>query len=256
MAELTKDRPAPLVAEGKAWAPVDRRGVLPASDQAKVDRMGEAVEHLVRIHRQLPATLYMVRESMAGQPSNPGGTGPTWNWCKDHERSTKACDAEGLLCKGEPDVRSDPTGNAAVINDIAKRDYRDLLRLAELVDSTARRMLGLEETYPTERIDLEEIEPDDEVGSKYCRACFKDNNDLTLVTLRAKTNEPYYVGLCRWCGLRAAELGGDPPTWMVAKHHRGDRVTPGDMARAKKVYDEIKARSTTKSNKRKKGKRK
>jgi len=249
---LAKDRP-PVPTAG--WVTADSRRVrLPTDDQDRVDRMADAITEMGKLHRRLPAILSMMRDCQLGVPGG-GGDGPVWNWCKEHERSTRECDALGLLCEGEPDVRSDPTGNAGVGFDHAARDYRDALRLADLVTSTARRLSILAAGYPTDQVILDAPEPDDLIGTKYCRACYKDNKDLTEVTLRKSgkaAGRPYFAGLCKWCGDRAADIGGDPPVWMVAMHHRGDRVGPGHLARARQ---ELAAKPKTRTTSKGKGKR-
>lgn len=233
---------------GQEWMSIDSRRVLPAAQAEQVARFADTVRQLDALLLRLPAVLHLMRDDMAGQPRAAAAHGGDDGhplaryWCFEHERSLADCDEEGLACLGELSVGpSDPVGNAAVARDQAARDQRALLhRMQELV-SVGTRMLGVVAGYPTSPSELEHPTLDDEVGTTWCRSCWKDEKYCEPVSARPD-GKPYYVGLCRWCGrtrkaiggdrLVASDQRGDPPTWLVAKHHRGERVTPGDIARA------------------------
>lgn len=43
--------------------------------------------------------------------------------------------------------------------------------------------------------------------------------------------EGRYKNYCRWCGEWYAAHDSQPPEWVLAKHHRGERITSRDLAR-------------------------
>ena len=243
------------------WVPVDSRRLLSTADAEHVARFVESVSQLEQLARRLPAVVHMMRDDMNGQPQAAAadrGDGAQVLWCWSHERSTRECDEAGELCTGElgRDI-SDPTGNAAVIPDRAKRDLAALFSRLDHLVSTSHVLLGLAAGYPTDTVEREQLGPDDEIGTVWCRSCWKDNKTCEPIALR-KEGKPYYAGLCRWCGRTRALIGGnrldpsdqrgDPPTWMVAKHHSGERITQGDIDKATKAVP----KATSKKGRRRK----
>lgn len=237
------------------WVPVDSRRVMTAVEAERVARFDAAVGELEKLTRRLPGVLALMRSDMAGQPRSAlAGLGEDDEapepelWCWAHERSTRDCLEVGLVCSGEiaRDV-SDRTGEAGIIPDRAAADHKAMLRQLDRLASTAHQLLGLAAAYPTqaaERITAE-AGPGDEVGTLWCRSCWKDGKRCEPVKINPATDLPYYTGLCLWCGrtrkaiggnsLPASDQRGDPPTWLVAKHHGPDRVTPGDYELAAKA---------------------
>lgn len=231
--------------DGRAWTSIESRRVLPARDQELAARFAEAARAAQALGARLPAVLHLVRESMAGQPAaavahregDDDDRDPLARlWCEDHERSVRECDRAGLVCEGiAPRAISDPVGEAAVRPDFAANDLAQIVRRAERFVQDVGHLLGLAEAYPVHAAELDKPEPDDEVGTVWCRCCWKVDKRCEPIAIQEKTGRPYYAGLCRWCGRTRAALGFDPPTWMVEKHLEGERVTPGDheLARAK-----------------------
>jgi hypothetical protein len=240
---------------GERWVSADSRRLVSASEQDQVQRFTAVVHELESLSLRLAAVLHVMRECQAGQPQaarshregDDDGRSPLGQlWCWEHERSLAVCiERDGLLCTGElgRDI-SDPVGNAAILADRATRDREMLLRRLEELTSKGMQVLGLAANYPTSSAELDNPEPDDEVGTVWCRSCWKDNKACEPVYLRPGADKPLYAGLCLWCGRHRAAIGGaklpatdqrgDPPTWMVEKHRRGDRVTKGDIDRAAK----------------------
>ena len=106
--------------------------------------------------------------------------------------------------------------------------------------------------YPTEAVERAQLGPDDEIGTRYCVCCYKDDRRLELITVRSsgkQAGKPYYRDRCKWCGERTSMLGFDPPAWMIAAHHRGERITPGMMLKAKNERPAPQRRAKTKKRK-------
>jgi hypothetical protein len=231
---------------GERWVSADSRRLVSASEQDQVQRFTAVVHELESLSLRLAAVLHVMRECQAGQPQaarshregDDDGRSPLGQlWCWEHEQSLAVCiDRDGLLCTGElgRDI-SDPVGNAAILVDRATRDREMLLRRLEELTSKGMQVLGLAANYPTSSAELDNPDPDDEVGTTWCRSCWKDNKTCTPITTRLSTGQRYYRDRCRWCGDMTKTIGGEPPTWLVAKHLRGERITTGHVDQAKKA---------------------
>lgn len=65
----------------------------------------------------------------------------------------------------------------------------------------------------------------------YCGSCWRADQEWV------ESAKGRYRGRCTWCGERRAELGQDPPSWLVRKHLAsgpGSRITTADMERARR----------------------
>jgi hypothetical protein len=215
------------------WISTESRQHLAEGDQELVLQLADEIEQARQLSLKLPAVLHVMRDGMSGQPQAPrrgSGDGPS-AWCWTHERTTVECDREGLLCTGELLAGpSDPTGNAAVGGDRAAGDYRRLRREVEQLQVLLSRMVKTTAPYAVEHLTSEILVPT--AGDDWCRSCWKDNKYCEPVS-RRPNGSAWYKGLCRWCGQASKELGGEPPTWLVERRHRGDRVTAGMMERAR-----------------------
>lgn len=217
------------------WVSIESRLALSAQDEEIVRHLAAASMALADLTARFPAVLHLLRDDAAGQPRSGLGrsSGDQDPWCWAHERPTSRCLAEfGWPCAGElSSGPSDPTGSAAVAGDRASIDRlefgRDVQKLAQLVD----RMVKRSATYPTLAVEMDTV--DAGPGEEWCRVCWKDNKHCTPVTLKPGTRTPFYRGLCRWCGQTRREIGGDPPTWLVAMRHRGERIHEGVLAKAR-----------------------
>lgn len=229
------------------WLEVDSRRHLSAVDRDVVARTLELARQADRVARVLPATLHLIRDNMAGQPraaaSDATGSGRR-PWCWVHERSVDECDRAGEVCLGEVlSGPSDPVGDAAVSGDRAAGHHRELLRKLSVAANALEAAAAIMAGYPAQPAQLEEPGVDDEVGTVWCRACHKDDRYCQPITVRRSTGKPYYTGLCKWCGETSAVIGADPPTWLVEKHHRGERVMPADIERARQSVERSKKSS-------------
>jgi hypothetical protein len=225
---------------------VESRGFVTAADQELLARFGACVRELGRIDRRLPAALHVMRDSLGGQPKaaashregdDAGDEDADRRrlWCEEHEQSLDRCDPTGP-CEGLRDREiSDPTGTAAVAFDPAASDMATVRKRLDGIVRQAVELAALLAAYPTDVQVREQLGPDDEIGTVWCRCCWKDDKYCEPITTRSsgpKAGSPYYVGLCRWCGQMKAELGFEPPTWMVAMRHRGERIGPGHVEKA------------------------
>lgn len=243
MRTLGRDLP-----EKPVGIPIDSRSVLGRVDEQVVERARAAVRALDRLEARLPAVVHVMRDSMAGQPraaashregddgDADGDRARARLWCATHERSMAQCEATDLDCSIDRDRQiSDPTGVAAVGHDQAAVDLGHLRHLLGQLTATTVRLVALAEAYPTEAVERQQLSGDDEVGTVYCVCCYKDDRRLELITVRAsgqRAGKKYYRDRCKWCGERTELLGFDPPKWMVAAHHRGERITAGMMQKA------------------------
>ncbi len=65
---------------------------------------------------------------------------------------------------------------------------------------------------------------DTEIPDDWCRSCHRNNQHHTPVSLRP-SGEPYYAGLCRWCGDFRKAHKYDVPLEVLRVRHQGRRVT-------------------------------
>jgi len=239
---------------------------MPVADQTVVERAQAAVRALARVAPKLPAVVHQMRADQAGQPRAAathragddvdGDADRRRRWCSTHERALHMCDPADRSCSIDPDRDiSDPTGQAAVGHDRAAVHERRLLKALEQLTSATLQVIALAEAYPTESVEREQLGPDAEVGTVWCRCCWKDEKYCEPIPVRTSgrsVGKPYYPGLCRWCGRMRTELGFDPPSWLVAKHHQGEAITEPMLAQA---IAERPVSTESRSSKGKKGKK-
>lgn len=232
----------------RAGVPIDSRRHTAAADEELLARASAAVRALARLQRRLPAVLHVMRDHQSGQPAAAaapvGGADPDGQadrarlWCTTHERSLAGCEPDDLSCRIDPGRQiSDHVGRAAVGHDMAAADMRAMRQLLHaLVDSTVK-MVAIADSYPTSTVELEKPDASDLVGTEWCRCCWKDDRYMEPITLRQsgpQAGRPYFTGLCLWCGRMRSTLGFEPPTWLVAMHHRGERINEGHLERARR----------------------
>jgi hypothetical protein len=204
------------------WHGVDTRRLLPAADLALVQLDGEASTAHDRQHLELPATMHLMRDAMAGQPRAASYTPPSGPGSDREDPGA----ADGEVATGH----HDPTGDAAITGDQAAKDLR---RLRFLVDQRVRITMELDAliaSYPTQHQQRADVEPTP--GEDWCLACWKDAKYHSPVALHPDGRRRF-KGLCRWCGEFKAANGFEPPTWLLHEKHRGQSVTEGMVAVAR-----------------------
>lgn len=199
------------------WLSIDSRRALSARDQALVTRLGEALQAGDRLQLELPALLHLMRDHQAGQPRAQSLTPSTGSSHIDD-------DAE------RPTGHHDPTGDAAITPDRAAHHQREIRRHLELAITHLSQAITIGQSYPSQATEPEDIEATP--GKEWCRSCWKDRKYCEPITMRPD-GQPYYRGLCRWCGAFASREGFEPPTDLVVLKHRGERITTPMVAAAK-----------------------
>lgn len=244
----TRDR-APVATAG--FRNIDSHH-LAASDVEMLGRLASLERAARRARLVLPATLAAMRTGMAGQPAAAAYGSPdqvdvdderdprSMLWCFTHERTVDQCDPPRLddernVIAGCAGVKmtgpSDPAGSAAMAVDVA---VKDRARLAFLLDRAYQEMdaaMAVLAAWPVHPAEREDVEPSP--GSEWCVVCWKDDRYCEPITTRA-SGQPYYRDRCRWCGDMTKLLGTDPPTSMVRRRHRGERISQAEIAKAKK----------------------
>ena len=255
------------MAEGvKTWISIDSRRVLSSADEELVGQVAAMHQDLDRLHRVMPATLHLLRDSMSGQPGSGGGGRPPWCWV--HEREVRQCVEAGEFCRGEAIAGpSDVVGESAIRRDHAAEHRRALVRRVESARRELAEVVAIMAMYPA--APLRDDEEDPTPGEDLCRSCWKDNQYPQLIQTRPSNGKPYYRGLCRWCGQMRKAIGGDffdpsdpigdPPTWLVATKIRGDVITDTMVQKAtsamgKKVSAAKKKSTASASSKRRRRK--
>jgi hypothetical protein len=224
------DKPAEI---GARWQPIDSRQAMAKPDADLLAQVLHAMPELYRLVRQFPAIMTMAREAMTGHPKAASLTrnGEQRPWCWVHGQTTKECEEEGDNCAGELLTGpSDPTGNAALISDRAKRRHRDLTdRMSRLVHLVAD-AVAIAADFPVEPIEPATLTGP---GEEWCRSCWKDDHYCEPITVD-RHGHAYYAGLCRWCGDFNAANGFEPPTWILEARHRGERITSTQIREEKR----------------------
>lgn len=221
------------------WHSIDTRRVLPSADLALVTLDGEASIAHDRQHLELPATMHLMRDAMAGQPRAASYTPPSTAANPLHVDQGAV---DGEVATGH----HDPTGDAATTGDQAAGDLR---RLRFLIDQRVKITMEIDQLlagYPTQHQQRADVEP--APGEGWCLACWKDAKYHSPIALRPD-GRPRHKGLCRWCGDFRQANGFEPPTWLLEIKHRGDRVTDGmvDKARLEARQSKAKGRNKTKA---------
>lgn len=76
---------------------------------------------------------------------------------------------------------------------------------------------------------------DSEAPDNWCSSCWRNAQHHTPVTLKPKSDVPYYAGLCRWCGQFETAHKKLPPLEILKAHHQGKRITMDMIDSAKPV---------------------
>lgn len=152
------------------------------------------------------------------------------SWCWTHERDLPACHTEGLLCTGERQDWSDPTGDAAIGGDPAARDRKAVADALTTAMTALVRVEGIFAKYPGPHpptlFDIEQ--------SDGCQSCARVGAYAEPYT-RREVEPGVEWRLCRWCGFGFADLSGLeavlPPREVVQAHH--DAARTGKRLRAR-----------------------
>lgn len=238
-------KPAPA-----GWRSIEAHH-LSAADRELLDRVATLERHAHRTRLILPAALAAMRSGMAGQPKSATYGAPdqvdadddrdprALLWCFDHERTADQCDVprideEGVVLSGCPGVKltgpSDPTGSAALGSDTASHARQQLARELTKSFTAMDAVEAILAAWPVVPSMVEDAEPSP--GEDWCVICWKDDRYCEPITTRRGSGQPYYRDRCRWCGDMTKLLGGDPPSWMVARRHRGERISQAEIAKA------------------------
>ena len=193
------------------WRGIDTRRVLPAADLALVTRFGEALMEADRLQVELAATLHQIR----------------WHHTDAITVDTSPDDTE------PPTGHRDPAGNAGIGPDRAAGDLKRMRRLIETAIAALDQAAAIAGSYPTGAEVSPEVEPTP--GEDWCLACWKDAKYHSPVALRPD-GMPRFKGLCRWCGEFRQTNRFEPPTWLLALKHRGERITDGMVDKAKEEH--------------------
>lgn len=166
------------------------------------DIADDAAELLTRIASALPERLYAMRDAMAGQPGaqhfEPVRSQATSLWCWTHEREVHRCHAEGdnNICTGETILLADPTGEAAVRFDQARKDRAEIEKHLRAAHRAADRATTILAAYQSARA------ISDRAGIGECTDChdYFDGDKGRRITAYGKdgTNDP----VCTACRTR------------------------------------------------------
>lgn len=255
----------------QTWQSIEDRGVLTQFEQTIVEKARRAAGELPALVRQVPATITVIRDHLAGQPGSGlssatadiDADSDAWRrlWCPVHEQELGRCDDAGHACTGEPyrTGPSDPTGAAVVgiveRGDKARHHLQLLLQSLAHIERESLKVAALLAAYPATATELPEAEPTP--GEDYCRCCFKVDRTLTLV-YRKSDGKVAYHGLCRWCGAARKRLDdNDPPESLVRRHLDNQMVRDRHYVEAAREIEERKERerAEAKARKRKGGRR-
>lgn len=181
----------------------------------------DAADKARRIANALTDTQQRIRDAMAGQPGAQTFDGP-------------GIDAQGV---------GDPTGEAAVEPDQARKDELDLPRYIRRADAYLQLAVGLVNRYtprPPSSIERRNVEASNEPG---CESCSRIEASKGVPRWEQPyTKEPSTVTgiltepklLCDWCYRFVRNYGRLPYLREVRDHHDGKRVyvhdKPGSAA--------------------------
>lgn len=163
----------------------------------RLDTIAEdTADMATRIANALPDRLHAMRDAMAGQPGGHSfevRSTPSVLWCWEHEREVHACHKADLPCDGETIATNDPTGEAAVHFDAARRDRKDLERDLRAAHRALDRVTFILATYANRELAI------DRAGIGRCGDCqqycdgkdkrlsnYKSSGDLVCQTCRVR----------------------------------------------------------------------
>jgi hypothetical protein len=230
-----------------AWQHVDTHQLLTASDQQTIADANDASHQLNALLRGAPALLAAIRDSMAGQPqaARPDASRSSAGaWCWTHQCELTRCvdDARYGCDAGTIDRPNDPAGEAAITNDRATNHRNEIIRRLRRITTDVRELHALAALYPADPFEPETAHGP---GGDWCRSCWRDGQYHQPID-RDKDGQPYYAGLCRWCGSFNARERFLPPVDLLAHRHRGERVTEGMVLDARRAH-RLQAKKTKKT---------
>lgn len=219
-----------------AWHPIDTHPLLSAADRDTVHDATQAAHQLDALMRAIPATLAAIRDSANGQPraatTETSHAAPT-AWCWDHQRELTRCLAEQLDCAGDViDQPSDPVGEAAITDDRTTAHRNEIIRRLRSITRDVHELHAITALYPADPFEPASASGP---GGDWCRSCWRDGQYHQPID-RDKDGDPYYAGLCRWCGDFNSKERFLPPVEILNHRHRGERVTEGMVAEARKAH--------------------
>ena len=189
--------------------------------------LAAAVEDIGRVLAVLPARMAAVIAAMSGYPpgrgfDGVGGRGSV-SFCELHER--ERCDCGGGTTYASP---SDPTGEAALPADAAKRDHDRVVALAKALRRDADELARIVGRYgPRQATDAERVATGSQVDGG-CWSCSRTHVGRGVARYEPAEKRPVVGGerrpLCWWCYDWLRQVGSLPPVATVEAHHRGVRV--------------------------------
>lgn len=190
------------------------------SDEDRRLRLNLAATIVARLNRE-PGGLATMRRLMLDTRRGPSSA--TLDGSRGGHRHDTIVDAYGVFLAKIP---PDPTGEAAIAVDPAEDALHDLDGALERLHAAVLDLAGLHDAWTP--LPAPKVSDDDGFARDWCRSCWRIDRTCTPVTRRA-SGEPYYAGLCRWCGALRGELRMKettlPPRALVAAHLAGDRTT-------------------------------
>lgn len=109
--------------------------------------LAHTVDNLLKVSPQFARHLLELRDSMAGQPGaqhfEATRSFRAESWCWRHERPLTVCHRADELCTGESIPVNDPTGEAAVSNDPARAEHKELSKLILRMERDSNRLLDM-----------------------------------------------------------------------------------------------------------------
>lgn len=198
------------------------------------EQLDRTLDDLLRTTHAIPGVLHAMRDAMGGQPramSYEGGASVPVLYCERHEGDRADCPPEEL-CTGRPvDAHPDPTGDAGVEaamgQDIARRDHRRLQRLINHHELLGREIVDLVARWqrrPANVLERKATEAANDKGN--CEVCARSEvtEPATVIASTAKENLPRPYRLCRWHLDFALSYGRLPNQVEEKRHHDGARV--------------------------------
>lgn len=120
---------------------------LPSPAERRAERNAlEAAQSLATSVRTMRRAWPQLADRVAGGPgavAPDAARGSVAPWCWEHERSVTACHESDLLCRGEAIDTHDPTGEAAISHDPARRAHDRILQVAARANRAAGELASL-----------------------------------------------------------------------------------------------------------------
>lgn len=197
-----------------------------------LDRALVAIQGLAaKIEADLTATLAALAGAANLSPLRAINYDPSTSdpelWCDHHEQPIKACREAGHRCDGWPVPAGDPTGEAAING--TRGPHPDKAKLTRLIADAYDALLeadAIRQRWTRLKTMLDNA---GRVGddTMWCISCWRNKEHHEPVHKDHRT-----ARLCRWCaGYKRDHHGQLPPVRLLAKRHRGDRITQADIDR-------------------------